>query len=54
LAKIYRENGKSGKNLDCPKMEELLKDVKSKKVNMIIIYKLDRLCRFVVDTYTVL
>ncbi len=48
---LYVDDGYSAKSLDRPRMKDLLNDVHNKKINMIIVYKLDRLARSVVDTY---
>ena len=46
----YVDDGISGKNLvDRPEVQRMLEDVKHKRVNNILIYKLDRLTRSVRD-----
>ena len=46
----YVDDGISGKNLvDRPEVERMIEDIKQKKVNNILIYKLDRLTRSVKD-----
>lgn len=52
--RYYVDDGYSAKNLKRPKMQELLKDIRSGKVGKIITYKLDRLTRNVVDTYNLI
>lgn len=50
---IYREYidpGFSGSNIDRPGMIRMLKDVREKKVNAVLVYKLDRLSRSQKDT----
>src|SRR5699024_4553191 len=42
--------GFSGGDLNRPAMQKMLKDVKNKKVDAVIIYKLDRMSRSVTDT----
>jgi len=49
IFKIYREEGKSAKDLNRPEMQELLKDAKDKKFSAIFIYKLDRFSRSLKD-----
>jgi DNA invertase Pin-like site-specific DNA recombinase len=44
---IYEDEGFSGKNTDRPRFQELMKDIKSKKINMLICYRLDRISRSV-------
>ena len=47
--KVYEDKGFSGKNIERPAFQELLKDVKAGKVNRIIVYRLDRMTRSVLD-----
>lgn len=51
---IYKDDGYSGKNLKRPKVQELLKDVDDGKIEAIVIFKLDRISRSVVDTYNLI
>lgn len=48
--KMYVDGGYSGGNLNRPALKELLNDIDEKKVNMVIVYKLDRLSRSQKDT----
>ena len=51
--KIYKEYvdpGFSGSNIDRPAMVKMLKDVREKKFNAVLVYKLDRLSRSQKDT----
>ncbi len=51
----YVDDGISGKNLDGrPEVIRMLNDVKNKKINNILIYKLDRLTRSVKDLITLI
>lgn len=43
--KIYTDAGYSGGSLDRPGLQEMLKDVESGKLDMVLVYKLDRLSR---------
>ena len=43
--KIYTDSGFSGGNLDRPGLQEMLKDVENGKLDMVLVYKLDRLSR---------
>ncbi len=53
IYKIYREKGKSGKNITGrPIMRKLLEDAENKKIDAILIYKLDRFSRSVYDIIT--
>lgn len=43
--KIYTDSGYSGGNLDRPGLQEMLRDVEAGKLDMVLVYKLDRLSR---------
>ncbi len=49
IYKIYRDEGKSAKDLKRPQMQELLKDAEARKFQAIFIYKLDRFSRSLKD-----
>lgn len=46
---IYEDEGFSGGNMNRPKFQQLLKDAKSKKFDVLICYRLDRISRNVAD-----
>lgn len=46
----YVDGGFSGSNIDRPAMQKLINDVKSKKIDAVLVYKLDRLSRSQKDT----
>ena len=47
---IYIDDGKSGKNIEeRPELNRLIKDIKKKSVNNVLVYKLDRLTRSLRD-----
>lgn len=48
--KEYIDAGYSGAHLNRPALEQLQKDIKNKKVNVVIVYRLDRLSRSQHDT----
>jgi len=48
--KIYTDSGFTGSNLDRPGLQELIKDAESGKIDMVLVYKLDRLSRSQRDT----
>ena len=48
---IYREEGKSGKNLDRPQYQRMVRDIKNGKINAVICTKIDRVSRSSVDFY---
>ena len=45
----YDDGGFSGGNLKRPALQQLLKDVEKGKVDMIVVYKIDRLTRSLLD-----
>lgn len=47
--KIYTDRGFSGKNTHRPSFEEMIIDIKSGSINKVIVYKLDRISRSVLD-----
>ena len=49
IHKIYRDEGKSAKDLNRPEMQNMLKDAEEKKFSAIFIYKLDRFSRSLKD-----
>lgn len=49
IFKIYRDEGKSAKDLKRPEMQQMLKDAEDKKFSAIFIYKLDRFSRSLKD-----
>jgi DNA invertase Pin-like site-specific DNA recombinase len=54
LVSIIEDAGKSGKNLNREGMRELLPIIRSKSVDTLIVYKLDRLSRRVLDTLNII
>ncbi|VYT61516.1 recombinase family protein [Clostridium tertium] len=46
---IYEDEGFSGKNIKRPQFQKLLKDIKSKKIQVLLCYRLDRISRNVAD-----
>ena len=49
LPKVYEDGGYSGGTMDRPGLKELLKDVDAGKVDIIVVYKIDRLTRSLTD-----
>ncbi len=49
IYKAYREEGVSAKNMNRPKFQEMIQDLKDGKINRIIVHKLDRLTRSIQD-----
>lgn len=54
LVEIIEDAGKSGKSLEREGIQALLAKVRSKEAQAVIVYKLDRLSRRVVDTLSVI
>jgi DNA invertase Pin-like site-specific DNA recombinase len=49
LAEHYDDGGFSGGNMDRPALERLLADIKAGKVDCVVVYKVDRLSRSLLD-----
>jgi site-specific DNA recombinase len=47
----YREEGKSGKDTDRPQLQRLLADVRGKKLDAVVVTKIDRITRSLIDFY---
>lgn len=47
--KVYTDRGYSGKNVDRPAFQELMRDIQAGKVRRVIVYRLDRISRSVLD-----
>jgi len=47
--KAYSDKGYSGKNTNRPAFEEMLKDIEQGKISKVIVYKLDRISRSILD-----
>jgi site-specific DNA recombinase len=45
LIGIYREEGYSGKVIERPELTRMIDDIKSGKINVVLVYKVDRLTR---------
>jgi len=54
LAERYDDNGFTGSNTNRPSLQRLFNDIKEGKVNMVIVYKLDRISRSLVDFVQIL
>lgn len=46
---IYQDNGFSGKNTDRPDFQRMMKDIRAKRISKVIVYKLDRISRSILD-----
>jgi len=49
IYKVYEDAGISAKNDKRPAYQEMIQDIKNKKINVIVAFKLDRLTRSVAD-----
>lgn len=49
IVEQYREEGRSGKDLDRPEFKRMIRDIEEGKINTVIVYKLDRISRSVAD-----
>ena len=47
--KEYKDKGYSGKNIERPDFQRLLQDIKLGLIKRVIVYKLDRISRSIVD-----
>ena len=54
IVEEYIEEGWSAKDLDRPQMQRLLKDIKKGHIDIVLVYRLDRLTRSVLDLYLLL
>ena len=50
VGKVYTDGGFSGGNMKRPALQEMIRDVKQKKIELVLVYKLDRLSRSQKDT----
>lgn len=46
---IYSDNGYSGKNTSRPEYQKMIQDIINKKIHKVIVYKLDRISRSILD-----
>ncbi len=51
ISETYREEGKSGKTTDRPELQRLISDIKDGKVDTVIVTKIDRITRSLLDFY---
>lgn len=52
--RLYVDDGYSAKSLDRPNLNKLIKDVKARKINKVMVTKLDRLSRRLLDLLTII
>lgn len=46
---IYSDNGYSGKNTNRPDFQRMIEDIKANKIHKVIVYRLDRISRSILD-----
>src|SRR5690554_6076229 len=51
---VYKDDGFSGKDLKRPAIQQLLRDIKQREFDALVVYRLDRLTRSVVDLHYLL
>ena len=49
IAKVYREEGRSGKDTNRPQFQEMLQDIREGKIDTVVVKKIDRLSRSILD-----
>ena len=49
LPSVYEDAAQSGGNMDRPAMQRMLRDIEAGRINVIVIYKIDRLTRSIAD-----
>src|SRR3989338_500214 len=49
LPDSYNDGGFTGSNVDRPAFQKLIEDIKSKKIDCVVVYKVDRLSRSLID-----
>ncbi len=50
----YIDGGYSGSNLNRPALQQLIKDIQAKKIDLVLVYRLDRLSRSQRDTLSLI
>lgn len=51
---VYVEEGRSAKDMDRPELKRMLMDIEKGKIDIVLVYKLDRLTRSVLDLHKLL
>jgi len=52
--KVYTDAGFTGANLERPALQEMLRDMQENKINVVLVYKIDRLTRSPKDFYALI
>ena len=51
FVQAYTDPGFSGKDLERPGIQSLIEDIKTRKIDVVIVYKIERLVRSIYDFY---
>ena len=51
IVERYREEGRSGKDLDRPEFQRMMRDIESGRINTVIVHKIDRITRSLKDFF---
>lgn len=54
IANVYSDAGFSGGNINRPALQKLINDIRNKKIDTVVVYKLDRLSRSQKDTLNII
>ena len=54
IVDYYVDEGKSAKDLDRPELKRMIEDIKQHKIDVVLVYRLDRITRSVMDLYELL
>ncbi len=54
VANVYSDGGFSGSNTNRPALQKMINDIERKKIDLVLVYKLDRLSRSQKDTLTLI
>ena len=52
--KVYSDAGFTGANLERPALQEMLRDIQENRIDIVIVYKIDRLTRSPKDFYALI
>src|SRR5699024_3496804 len=54
IENVYTDDGVSAKDTNRPQLRQMIKDIKEDKIDVVLVYRLDRLTRSVFDLYKLL
>ena len=49
IEQVYREEGRSGKDMQRPELQRMLNDIRANSINVVLCTKLDRITRSLLD-----